>query len=133
MPTADTQRNSVLTESHEQRIRELWEAVDEIRSTKQNKFTAVAWVPMLVYLVSVTVGGVWGAATLSANMASLEQTVRAGTVERYHASTAKADFALRDKDIRYNKDAIDRIEKSVERIERGVDRITDHVTENHQR
>lgn len=125
------QRDNGLAQSHEERIRELWEAMDEIRRTKQNKFTAVAWVPLLVYMISVTIGGVWGAATLSADMENLTRTVQAGTADRYHASTAAADFALRDKDIAYNAAGIVEFKDSIARIDRNVDRITAHLTEGH--
>lgn len=126
-------RDSNLTLSHEDRIRELWDAVDELRMGKQNKFTAAAWAPMLVYIVSITLGGVWGAASLSADMSNLAETVRTATTERYHASTAQSDFALRDKDISHNSEAVSKLEKAIDRIERGVAKIHDHLTAGHNR
>ena len=57
---------------------------------------------------------------MSANMKSLTTIVENATDDRYRAADASKDFALRDKDISMNQEAIKDMKASILRIESGV-------------
>lgn len=109
------------------RFKEVWDAIDFIREKKQNRVSSVIWAPLIVWLLTTTIGGVWWAATLSANMKALTTIVSSATDDRYRSADAVKDFALRDKDIQNNNESIKDMKASILRIENGVRDIRQRV------
>lgn len=102
------------------RFHEVWEAIDHMREAKQDRLSAVIWAPLIIWLLTTTVGGVWWAATLNANLRALTATVEQGIDDRYRARDALKDFALQDKDIKRNQEGIKEMKGSINRIELGI-------------
>ena len=78
---------------------------------------------LLIGLMVQTGGVVWWAATLSTRVDALEKLIVTSTDERYRATQAKADFALRDQRIDTNLVRIGEVQEVIYRIDSKVDRL----------
>lgn len=90
--------------------------------TKQKQtspVSALVWVPLVIWIVGATVTGIWWAATLTAQVASLTKVVETSSEDRYKATQANSDFELRDL-------RIEQIEDDVEELKEEFD---EHVKE----
>ena len=107
----------------ENRFRDLWEAVDDLREKKQSKIGVMVWMPLLIWLFSSSAGILWGSATLVTKFQNLTQAVQ--TLSSTQVDTK--DLALRDKDIEANEAAIAELKASAARIEQTLSEIRDRL------
>lgn len=100
-------------EERRQGTREIKKELDEVRgivydlkATKQDRVKAVVWVPLVVWIFTQSLGGVWFAASMSSKIDNLATIVESGTTDRYYRTQAQADFALRDQRINFLQEQI---------------------------
>lgn len=115
---APTPNPPVQRDQHEFDV--IWDAINELRNKKQNRVSPVIWVPLLIWIFSSSVGVIWGAATLNANIQALSANVHQMTKDRYYSKDATKDFALRDQTIAANKEDIKELKEAIGRIDSGI-------------
>lgn len=101
-------------------IHELKENIDEIRrkvATKQDVIRPAVWIPLAIWLLSSTIGGVYAFATSIEQLKALTQVVEVGLSDQYHASDARRDFLLRDQKQDFLQTQLQHVRATGERFE----------------
>ena len=80
-------------------LKDIKTELDEVRRAiynKQDRIPAVVWLPILVWILASSISGIWWAATLTEQMATLQTTIIKASADRYSGKQATVDFKLRD-------------------------------------
>jgi hypothetical protein len=91
-------------------MQELKQELDQIWQelhAKQDRIKPAVAVTFLIWIVGSTVSGAWWAATTTAQLRALQQTVVESAKAQYSAGTAAQDFRLRDQRLDFLQQQID--------------------------
>lgn len=86
-------RGEVMTEGMESIQHEIEEIHGEL-SRKQDRIPATAWLTLVAWAISITVGAVWWSATANEKLNNLIEVVKAGTADRYTRTEASAAITV---------------------------------------
>lgn len=73
---------------------------------KQDRVKPAVIITLLIWLVGATVSGAWWAATITGDLANLQQAVLDSSRAQYTVGTASQDFRLRDQQLKFMQDQI---------------------------